>query len=133
MSKKCNPETVSLAKQIYGWAQQEFPEVRFGNGGEVGAFGPSLAVGSPSLFVVRSDGRFTMRFVNLKPKQWGWNGGVLETFLSKLNQIPGASFVTEDLNGKPRRDLSLLIDTAHFKQFQEAVVWLQNHTTPPAN
>jgi hypothetical protein len=129
MSKNCNPQTVLLAKTIYEWGQQEFPEVRFGNGEEVGAFGPSLAVGSPSLFVVRSDGKLTIRFVYLKPKQWGWDRDVLITFAKKLNEIPlGAKFADEDLGGKPRRDLQLLINPSHLKQFQEAILWLRDQS-----
>jgi hypothetical protein len=128
MSKNCGMETVQLAKTIYAWAQKEFAQVRFGNGEEVGAFGPSLVEGSPSLFVVRSDGRFTMRFLHLKSNQWTSARSVLDTLLKKLNEIPGAELADEDLGGKPRRDLELLLNPAHLKRFQDAMLWLRNQS-----
>lgn len=128
LNKNCGKATADLAQQLYDWAQTAFGNVRFGHGAERGAFGPVLFPDSSQapIFVVRSDGRFTIRFMHIKAKNGKRNETILRQFIARLNQIPGLSYTEDDVRGKPNRPLEPLLERSHLKLFQEAVLWLRD-------
>jgi hypothetical protein len=128
LRKHCGEEIVQLAHTIHDWAVKEFGSVHFGQGAEVGAFGPTLIHdGSEArVFVVRSDGRFTIRFMHLKTKSWIKDRTVLTEFRDRLNKIDGMKLTEKDLDGKPQKSLDLLLDPANLSYFKDAVKWLKD-------
>ena len=123
----CEEEIAQLAHTIYDWALGEFGAIHFGQGTELGAFGPTLIHdGSEArVFVIRSDGRFTIRFMYLKTKSWIKDRTVLNEFRERLNKIPGMDLTEKDLGGKPKRPLDLLLNPSNLNLFKSAVTWLK--------
>jgi len=128
LRKHCGEEIVQLAHTIHDWALEEFGSVHFGQGVELGGFGPTLTHdGSEGrVFVVRSDGRFNIRFMHLKTKSWIKDRTVLTEFRDRLNKIDGMKLTEKDLDGKPTRPLDLLLDPANLNCFKDAVTWLKD-------
>jgi hypothetical protein len=128
LNENCGTSIVELAQQLHDWAQSAFGNVRFGDGAERGRFGPVLFPDSSQapFFVVRSDGRFTIRFMHIKTKNGKRNETILRQFIAQLNQIPGLSYAADDISGKPNRPLEPLLNPSHLKLFQEAVLWLRD-------
>jgi len=126
--KHCGEEITQLAHTIYGWALSEFGSIHFGQGAERGSFGPTLTHdGSEArMFVVRSDGRFTIRFMHLKTKSWIRDRAILNQFRERLNKIPSMNLTEKDLDGKPNKPLDLLLDPSNLNLFKDAVRWLKN-------
>jgi hypothetical protein len=125
--KNCGKPTAELAQRLHDWSQTALGGVEFGHGAQRGSFGPALLNGSQArIFVVRSDGRFTIRFMHIKGKDGESNEALLKGFMTRLNRISGLNFTEDDLSGKPNRPLELLLDSSNLSLFQEAVLWLRN-------
>ena len=126
--KYCGEEIAQLAHTIYDWALSEFGSIHFGQGAERGSFGPTLTHdGSEArVFVVRSDGRFTIRFMHLKTKSWIKDRAVLNEFRDRLNKIPGMTLTEKDLDGKPNKPLDLLLNPSNLNLFTDAIRWLKD-------
>ncbi len=120
-------EIAQLARSIYEWSHGEFGNVRF-NGGTRGRFGPILSHdGSEArLFVIRTDGQFTIRFTDWKSLSWINDRAILNGFRERLNKIPGLNLSEQDLTRKPQRRLDLLLDSANLDLFKSAVTWLKD-------
>lgn len=119
-------EIAKLARTIYEWSLSEFGPIQFSDT-KVGSFGPTLNhEGSQAhVFVIRSDGSFTIRFHHLKTKSWDEDRAVLNEFRDRLNKIPEMELTEKHLDGKANRPLNLLLDPVHLRQFQNAVLWLK--------
>ena len=128
LNKNCGKDTAKLAQRLHDWSHAALGDVHFGHGAQRGSFGPLLFSGTSQapLFVVRSDGRFTIRFMHIKAKNGERNGQTLRQFITRLNQIPGLNFTEDDLGGKPSRPLEPLLNPSHLKLFQDAVLWLRD-------
>jgi hypothetical protein len=128
LNKNCGKATADLAQRLHDWAQTALGELRFGHGAERGSFGPVLFPdwSQAPIFVVRSDGRFTIRFLHIKAKNGKRNETILKQFIAQLNQIPSLNFTEDDLQGKPNQPLEPLLNPSHLKLFQEAVLWLRD-------
>lgn len=128
LRKHCEEEIVQLAHTIHDWVVEEFGSVHFGQGEALGTFGATLAHdGSEArVFVVRSDGRFTIRFMHLKTRSWIKDRAVLTEFRDRLNKIDGMKLTEKDLDGKPKKSLDLLLDPANLGCFKDAVKWLKD-------
>jgi hypothetical protein len=128
LNKNCEKPTADLARRLHDWSQTAFGNVRFGHGAERGSFGPVLFPESSQapFFLVRSDGRFTIRFMHIKAKNGKRNETILKQLIAQLNQIPGLTYAEDDVRGKPNRPLEPLLNPSHLKLFQEAVVWLRD-------
>jgi len=128
LNKNSGADIAALAKTIYDWCEVELGNVQFGRGSLLGRFGPVLFPdGSQApTFVVRSDGRFTVRFMHIKARNGLRNETILKGFLTRLNQIPGLGFTEDDLKGKPRRRLDPLLDPLNLKVFKESIFWLRD-------
>jgi hypothetical protein len=125
--KNCGKEIAALAQDIYKWADHEFGEVSFGP--QSGAFGPVIVpeISEAALFVVRTDGRITMRFRNIKTRKGlRPESQILKEFIDRLGKIPSFDFTEKDLEGKPKRALDPLLTPSHLKLFQNAVLWLRD-------
>lgn len=127
LRKHSNEDIVQLAQSLYDWVLSEFGSVHFGQGSERGSFGPTLSSNGDQarLFVVRTDGRFTIRFMYLKTKTWIEDRKVLDELRRRLNEIPDMNLSDKDLDGKPNRPLSLLLNPTNLSLFKEAVLWLK--------
>lgn len=128
LRQECGEETVLLARTIYDWALGEFGAIHFGKGVGRASFGPSLYhEGSEAkVFVIRSDGYVTVRFINLKTKSWLGTRSVLNEYRERLNEIPGMDLSEKDLDGKPKRPLKLLLNPSNLNLFKSAVTWLRD-------
>jgi len=133
LGKNSNPEIVGLARHIHDWCQNELGGVQFNTSAKVGRFGPILVPNgsqAPSL-VVRTDGRIGIRFIHIKTKTGQRNEEILKDFVARIKNIPGFAFDEDDIKGKPRRPLEPLLDPAHLKCLEEAVLWLRNQLQRP--
>lgn len=120
-------EIAQLARSIYEWSQSEFGAIHF-RGNKEGFFGPTLNhEGSQAhVFVIRSDGSFTIRFHHLKTKSWNEDRAVLNEFRDRLNKIPEMELTEKHLDGKPNRPLGLLLDPSNLNLFTDAIRWLKD-------
>lgn len=120
-------EIAKLARTIYEWSLSEFGPIQFSET-KVGSFGPTLNhEGSEAhVFVIRSDGSFTIRFHHLKTKSWNEDRAVLNEFRDRLNKIPEMELTEKHLDGKANRPLNLLLEPANLGCFKNAVTWLKD-------
>ena len=120
-------EIAKLVRTIYEWSLSEFGPIQFSET-KVGSFGPTLNhEGSVAhVFVIRSDGSFTIRFHHLKTKSWDEDRAVLNEFRDRLNKIPEMELTEKHLDGKANRPLDLLLDPANLNGFKDAVTWLKD-------
>lgn len=128
LNKNCGKPVADLAQRLHDWARTAVGEVRFGHGAQRGSFWPVPfpAASQTPLFKVRSDGRFVIPLHQINARNGERNEAILRQFIARLNQIPDLNFTEEDLRGRPKRKLELLLNPSHLKLFQEAVLWLRD-------
>jgi hypothetical protein len=125
LSKTSGEQAVALANEICAWVKPLIDEVTWG--------GRVLARMTPTiwkdgvryqLFVIRTAGRVGVRFLTFHNKKPFDDTLVLKELLEKFNKIPGVSFPTKALDGKPNFRLEILGDPVAMTGFKGVVQWM---------
>jgi len=128
LRKESGEDVARLARSIYDWSLSEFGNVVFSKETKKGRFGPTLSQDGPQtrVFLLRTDGRFGIRFIDMKAAPWIKDRAVLDGYRQRLNKIPGMALSEEDLDKKRVRRLELLLDPTNLQLFKEAASWLKH-------
>jgi hypothetical protein len=116
-------EIAQTAREILEWAKKSVTSVEWGEGIN-GAFTPVLNHNGKNhkLFSVRGKGIIRIYFLSYK-EPFSLEEKKIE-LLKRLNIIPGASIPPDSIKGKPKIELSLLLDKANLNRFLETFKWV---------
>jgi len=126
LEENAGPKALAIAKDLLEWVQPYVNYVWFGEGGIIGSFSPTVKVKNEKFhpFVVRTDGKITIRFSELKRKGLFQHLENRLGLMERLKLIPGVDFSKERVEGKPKFSLLLLEGEEHLQQFKDTILWL---------
>ena len=124
-TNRCEPKIVDTIKRLYEFSREKASNVSWGRGVSVGSFTfqKSRYETLVSIFTVWSNGLIQLNFG--KMKDYEVKDETLESFRTRLNEIPSVRLDTEvvSVRGKyPSVKISLIMDAANLKHFQDAVL-----------
>jgi hypothetical protein len=125
LAKSGGEKAVALASEILFWITPLVDKVTWGER-VLARMTPTVWRESVryQLFVIRTAGRVGIRFRTFHSKKPFDNRESLEQLRLKFNEIPGVSFPTRALEGKPNFKLDLLSNPVAMEKFKNVIQWM---------